>query len=145
MTRMPRSAVMSAALALAAIAVLGVYLGMGRGIPGPGGFRGETYVVARSSGSGRTVMAEPPPPLPALDEGAIRKIAREEAEAALTRGRPAAAPRKAARADTDSDAASAAGGDNADTGDSAATPVHTPTPPPASTPPTTPPAGPPDL
>jgi hypothetical protein len=143
MHAMPRSAVMSAALALAAIAGLGVWLGLGRGIPGPGDYGGQTYVTSRPSGSGRTVMAEPPPPLPALDEGAIRKIAREEAEAALTRGHPAP-PRKPARADSDT-AAPADVGDSPDTPDAAPASARPATPAPVSPPPSTPPAGPPDL
>lgn len=131
--------VWSAAVVLAGVAVLGLYLGIHRGPPGPGDFS-ETTVVAGAAGHPVRAAAEPAPPLPAMDEAQVREIARQEAQALLTH------PHAAKRAKEDDTGDDTGAADQSDGGsapsDQAAAPAAGPATP--APPPPPPNAGPPD-
>jgi hypothetical protein len=128
--------VWSAAVVLAGVAVLGLYLGIRRGPSGPGDFS-ETTVVAGAAGHPVRAAAEPAPPLPAMDETQVRQIARQEAQALLTH------PHSAAKRSKEDDGGDDTGApDQSDNGsvpsDQSAAPAATastpaPPPPPANT------------
>ena len=80
-----RSTVFLASLLLAASAVLGLYLGYSRASAAPGGAAGDQdYSTAAATIAPKTAAPIPDsaPPAPVPDEAFIRKIAREEVQAA---------------------------------------------------------------
>ena len=98
MQALSRDYVRYAAAALVICAGIGLYLGLTRAISAPGG-TGVSEAFGERVPSAKPIAAPPPA---TLDESAVRRIAREEAQALLAKPAVAAAPRKPAVATTPS-------------------------------------------
>jgi hypothetical protein len=88
----PRAATPVVAVALVVVAGLGGYLGYSHATPLPGGGDSTTTIVPAAVAAKAATPIPDSGPTAAPDEALIRKIAREEAEAALHPKHASAAP-----------------------------------------------------
>jgi hypothetical protein len=100
MQSMPKQSVFAAWGVMILAAVLGVYFGVSRSLAGPGAASDDATIVPAVTpvASAKPILA----PVQTMDEAEVRRLAREEAQAILSKS----SSKKAADSQDDTDAAS---------------------------------------